>query len=70
MMVLEPLIFKRRKAQAARTLVRDNKFDNLLQFMDDEATGTDARPEKLAGRTLILTLASSRCANILNTSLS
>ena len=62
--VLEPLIAKRRKEQAAGTLVRDQKFDNLLQFMDDAATGVDARPEKLAGRTLILTLASSHTTSM------
>ena len=32
--------------------------------MDDEATGTDARPEKLAGRTLILTLAASHSTSM------
>ena len=32
--------------------------------MDDEATGSDARPEKLAGRTLILTLAASHTTSM------
>lgn len=41
--VLEPLIAKRPTEQAAGTLVRDEKFDNLLQLMDDAATGIDAR---------------------------
>ncbi|CAF9916908.1 MAG: hypothetical protein ALECFALPRED_010907 [Alectoria fallacina] len=62
--VLEPLIAKRRREQAAGTLVRDEKFDNLLQFMDNAASGMDARPEKLAGRTLILTLASSHTTSM------
>ena len=62
--VLEPLIAKRRKEEAAGTLVRDEKFDNLLQFMDDAATGVDARPAKLATRTLILTLASSHTTSM------
>ena len=53
--VLEPLIAKRRKQEAAGTLMRDEKFDNLLHFMDDAATGVDARPAKLAERTLVLT---------------
>ena len=62
--VLEPLIAKRRQEQAAEVLLRDEKFDNLLQFMDDVAIGTDARPDKLAGRTLILTLASSHTTSM------
>ena len=62
--VLKPLIAKRRKEQAAGTLVCDEKFDNLLQFMDDAASGTDAMPDKLAGRTLILTLASSHTTSM------
>lgn len=62
--VLEPLIAKRRQEQADETLLRDDKFDNLLQFMDDAATGTDSRPDKLAGRTLILTLASSHTTSM------
>lgn len=57
--VLEPLIAKRRKDDAAGTLFRGANFDNLLQFMDDAATGINAKPDKLAGRTLILTLTSS-----------
>ena len=62
--VLEPLIAKRRRVKAAGTFFRDSKFDNLLQFMDDAATGIDGRPEKLAGRTLILTLASSHTTSM------
>ncbi|KAF6220525.1 hypothetical protein HO133_002958 [Letharia lupina] len=62
--VLEPLIAKRRKQEAAGTLMRDEKFDNLLQFMDDAATGVDARPAKLAERTLVLTLASSHTTSM------
>lgn len=55
---------KRRKEQAAGTLVCDEKFDDLIQFMDNAATGIDARPEKLAVRTLILTLASSHTTSM------
>ena len=62
--VLEPLIAKRRKDRAASVLNRDSKFDNLLQFMDDAAIGAEARPDKLAGRTLILTLASSHTTSM------
>ena len=45
--VLEPLIARRRKAQATGTFIRDSKYDNLLQFMDEAATGIDGRPDKL-----------------------
>ena len=62
--LLIPLIDQRRQARANGALPMDTKFDNLLQFMDDAATGTDARPEKLAGRTLILTLASSHTTSM------
>lgn len=62
--VLEPLIAKRRKEDAAGTLFRDDKFDNLLQFMSDAAKGVDAQPDKLAGRTLILTLAASHTTSM------
>lgn len=62
--LLRPLIAQRRRESAAGTLVRDEKFDNLLQFMEDAATGVDARPDKLAGRTLILTLASSHTTSM------
>ena len=61
---LKPLITTRREERAAGTLVRDEKIDNLLQLMDDEATGIDARPDKLAGRTLVLTLASSHTTSM------
>lgn len=54
----------RREEHAAGTFVRDEKFENLLQLMDDEATGNDARPDKLAGRTLVLTLASSHTTSM------
>lgn len=63
-MALEPLIAKRRQLQAAGRFARREVFDNLLQFMDDEAVGVDARPDKLAGRTLILTLASSHTTSM------
>ena len=62
--VLLPLIAERRKEQAAGTLTRDDKFDNLLQFMDNAATGADARPDKLASRALVLTLASSHTTSM------
>lgn len=62
--ILEPLIAKRRRQQAAGTLLRDEKFDNLLQFMDNAASGNDAKPGKLAVRTLILTLASSHTTSM------
>lgn len=62
--ILEPLIAQRRKEQATSASVRDEKFDNLLQFMMDAAIGTDSRPDKLAGRTLILTLASSHTTSM------
>lgn len=62
--VLLPLIAKHRKEKAAGTLIRHEKFDNLLQFMENAATGTDSRPDKLAGRTLVLTLASSHTTSM------
>ena len=62
--VLLPLIAKRRKEQGAGTLMRHDKFDNLLQSMDNVATGTDVRPDKLAGRTLVLSLASSHTTSM------
>ncbi|KAL8779026.1 MAG: hypothetical protein Q9213_007141 [Squamulea squamosa] len=48
---IKPLIARRRKKQASGRALHNEKFQNLLQYMDDTATGTDARPDKLAGRT-------------------
>lgn len=62
--VLQPLIVEKRKEKAAGTLFRDAKFDNLLQFMIDAATGVDARLVSLAKRTLVLTLASSHTTSM------
>lgn len=45
--------------QAAGTVLGDEKLDNLLRLMDNVATGIDGKPDELAGRTLVLTLASS-----------
>lgn len=58
--VLEPLLAKRWEEQAADTVLSDETFDNLLQLMDNAATGSD----KLAGRPLVLTFASSHTTSI------
>lgn len=62
--VLEPLIAERRKERVVGVANGNRNFDNLLHFMDEEATGIDAKPSKLAGRTLILTLASSHTTSM------
>ncbi|KAL8673743.1 MAG: hypothetical protein Q9168_001850 [Polycauliona sp. 1 TL-2023] len=62
--VLEPLISKRRKDRAAGIPAGGQKFDDMLHFMDNEATGADARPDKLSARALVLTLASAHTTSM------
>lgn len=55
--IIVPIIKERRRREQDASTSGYQKPEDFLQYLMDGATGTDAQPEKLAHRLLILTLA-------------
>lgn len=55
--IIVPVIKERRRQQGEANTSGNQNPEDFLQYLMDGATGTDAQPEKLAHRLLILTLA-------------